>query len=332
MNARLLLLMLLAAGCSRTATEHGPVTFFAGYTMGVAYSVKLGPGSGGDGLDGDVAGMLARLDATLSTWKTNSEVCRFSAHRGTNWFPVSAGTARLAAMALEISAWTDGAFDVTVDPLVRLWGFGPGRTGDRPPSDAAIAAALRHVGCRGLRVWLDPPALRKDDPAISVDFSGIAKGFAVEAVAARLESLGVTNFLVAVGGELRSRGSWRVGIEKPDGDGSDVLRAFPLRDAAVSTSGDYRNFFARDGQRHAHAIDPRTGRPVTNNVASVTVIHPDGATADALATALAVMGAEAGMPFAVRNRLPCLFVLRSAGGLVERASPGFIAATREESR
>lgn len=331
-KARLLLLMLVAAGCSRTATERDRVTSCDGETMGVAYSVRLGPGSGKDGLDADIAGILARLDETLSTWKTNSEACRFSAHRGTNWFPVSVDTARLTAMALEISAWTDGAFDVTVDPLVRLWGFGPERTGDRIPAETEIEAARRHVGFRGLRVRSEPPSLRKDDPYLSVDFSGIAKGFAADAVADRLEARGVTNFLVAIGGELRSRGTWRIGIEKPDGDGRDVLRTFPLRDAAVSTAGDYRNYFERHGQRHGHGIDPRTGRPRTNAVASVTVIRPDATTADALATALAVMGPDAGMPFAIRHRLPCLFVLRGAGGLVERASPDFLAATRDDGR
>jgi thiamine biosynthesis lipoprotein len=305
---------------------------FAGMTMGTRYSVKFlqpSPAVAVGEVRRGVDGLLARLEQAMSTYRDDSDVCRFSAHRGTNWFAVPADMARVATEALRVSKLTNGAFDVTADPLVRLWGFGPQRRTGAAPSSKAIEAARQHVNWRKLEARLDPPALRKSDPDIAVDLSGIAKGYAVDAIAARLESLGIHDWLVGVAGELRARGNskagrpWRVGIEKPLDEDRAIERVIELKDCAVSTSGDYRNFFIADGQRYGHVIDPRSGRPAANHVASASVVATSSARADALATALMVLGPDAGHALAVREGLPCLFILRGEEGLSERMTPGF---------
>jgi len=305
---------------------------FAGRTMGTAYSVKfLQPPApvAVEQARQEVGALLDRLERAMSTYREDSEVCRFSAYRGGDWFTVSADTARVVAESLRVSKLTGGAFDVTVDPLVRLWGFGPRReTGETPP-EQAIAEARRKVDYRRLQTRLDPPALRKTSPDVSMDLSAIAKGCAVDAVAGCLEKLGVTNYLVAIGGELKARGHsqrggpWRAGIDKPLDDGRAIQRVIELKDGAVSTSGDYRNFFTDAGRRYSHVIDPRTGRPVTHSLASVTIVQESSARADALATGLMVLGPDAGYALAAKRGWACLFILRADTGFVEKATPAF---------
>lgn len=265
----------------------------------------------------------------MSTYREDSDICRFGAYRGSDWFAVSADTVSVVAEALRMSELTSGAFDVTVDPLVRLWGFGARReTGEAPP-EQAIAEARCKVDCRRLQARLDPPALRKTSPEISVDLSAIAKGYAADAVASLIEKLSVTNYLVAIGGELKARGHgqqgrpWRVGVDKPLDDGRALQRIIELKDSAISTSGDYRNFFTDAGRRYSHVIDPRTGRPVTHNLASVTIVCDTSARADALATALMVLGSDAGFELAAKHGWACLFILRTGSGFVEKATPAF---------
>lgn len=311
---------------------HADEASFGGMTMGTRYAVRFlqpSPALAVENVQRGVDALLKKLEAAMSTYRDDSDVCRFSAQRGTNWFAVSADTARAAVEALRVSKLTDGAFDVTVDPLVRLWGFGPQRRTGTVPSAEAVGAARRRVDWRKLDARLDPPALRKSDPDISVDLSGVAKGCAVDAVAAHLESLGIRDWLAGIAGELRARGNskagrpWRVGIEKPLDKGRAIARVIELQDCAVSTSGDYRNCFIADGRRYSHVIDPRSGRPVANDVASVGVADASSARADALATALMVLGPDAGYSLAVREGLPCLFIRRGGEGWSEKMTPAF---------
>ncbi|MBI5394020.1 MAG: FAD:protein FMN transferase, partial [Verrucomicrobia bacterium] len=193
----------------------------------------------------------------------------------------------------------------------------------------------RRVGWHKLEARLEPAALRKSAPDIAVDLSGIAKGYAVDAIAAHLESLGVREWLVSVAGELRARGNskhgrpWRVGIEKPLDEGRVIERVVELKDAAVSTSGDYRNVFIAGGRRYSHAMDPRSGSPVANDVASVSVVARSSMTADAIATALMVLGPDAGCALALREGWPCLFILRSGEGFKEKMTPAFEKLLRQ---
>jgi thiamine biosynthesis lipoprotein len=301
-------------------------------TMGTVYSVKFlqPPAPVGVGqARREVGAVLERLEQAMSTYREDSEVCRFSTHRGGDWFAVSADTARVVAESLRVSELTGGAFDVTVDPLVRLWGFGPRRETGEPPPEPAIAEARRKVDWRKLQARLHPPALRKTSPEISVDLSAIAKGYAADAIGAHLEKLGATNYLIAISGELKARGHgrqgllWRVGVDKPLDDGCAIQRFVELKDKAISTSGDYRNFFTDAGRRYSHVMDPRTGRPVTHNLASVTIVADTSARADALATGLMVLGPDTGYALAAKRGWPCLFILRTESGFTEKVTPAF---------
>ena len=238
------------------------------------------------------------------------------------------------AIAREISERSGGAFDVTVAPLVDAWGFGPpGRPAARP-ADSELAALRARVGYD--RLVVDPVArtIAKTVPETVVDLSAIAKGYAVERVSAALRELGLDRFLVEVGGEVKAVGTradgraWRVGIERPDVAARAVHGVVELVDEAVATSGDYRNFYEEDGRMYAHVIDPRTGLPVPFRGASVSVVHPDATAADAWATALTVLGPEAGFELARREDLAAVFVMRSAEGYQTRETPRFSGRLR----
>jgi thiamine biosynthesis lipoprotein len=228
--------------------------------------------------------------------------------------------------ALALASATRGAFDPSIAPLVDLWGFGPvPARGAGLPTDLEIAAARARVGWR--RLGLDAATGRLTQPGgVALDLSGIAKGYAVDRVAHLLEAAGIVSWLVEIGGELRGQGvkpddtPWWVAIEQVPG------LVVALHGLAVATSGDARRHFTQGGRIFGHTIDPRTGWPIADSLASVTVLHPRCMQADALATALAVLGPGAGMEHAARQGIAALFLLRDArGGLVERRSPAFEA-------
>lgn len=300
--------------------------------MGTSYSIQYPPAPNAPAPDivrRAAAALLERLEQQMSTYRTNSELSRFNASRGTNWFAVSPELAQVVEEAQRVSRLTGGAFDVTVDPLVRLWGFGPQRRTGEVPRANAIATARAQVDFRKLDSRREPAALRKSDPALAVDLSGIAKGFAVDALAAELEKLGVKNSLVSLGGEIKASGnnaadrSWHIGVEKPLQDGHAIARTVELRDMGFSTSGDYRNFFEARGRRFHHLIDPRTGWPADAGAAAVSVAHASNAAADALATALLVLGPEAGWELARREKLAVLFIICRGDQFREKMTPAF---------
>ena len=300
--------------------------------MGTTYSVKclaLPTTVPSRALQSSIDQLLEQIEQQMSTYRLDAELSRFNRHAGTNWFAVAASLAEVVAEAQHVSQITDGAFDVTVGPLVDLWGFGPQRHTGAIPDAAAITATRRNVGYQRLEARLSPPALRKSASAIRIDLSGIAKGYAVDAIARRLDTLGITNHLVAVGGELKGSGvdangrAWRVGIEQPDPTTLQIQAVVPLANRGVSTSGDYRNSFEANGRSYGHIIDPRTGRPPDHSLASVAVVHESSTRADALATALMVLGPERGYEFATRNGLACLFILRAGGEFVAKQTKAF---------
>ncbi len=321
------------AGCADdTARE---VLRLHGETMGTTWNVQVVEPP----LDLDPAALESRIrehldtvNAQMSTYEPRSELSRFNASSSRDWFPVSAGLARVVALALEISQLTGGAFDVTVGPLVNLWGFGPGALATELPSEFDVADALARVGYGQLAARVSAPALRKALSGIYVDLSAIAKGHGVDEIAGLLEVRGLTDYLVEIGGELRGRGTnangepWRIAIERPATQVREVFAVVPLRSSAMATSGDYRNFFEVDGRRYSHTIDPTTGRPVRHRLASVTVLDASCARADALATALLVLGPEQGLALAQRLRLAALLIVREDDGYRTIASPAFEAA------
>jgi thiamine biosynthesis lipoprotein len=318
-----------------TPVPDSPLIIFGGHTMGGDWLLTLRhlpPAQTREALQTACQAILDRLENEMSTYRPTSDLSRFDRMHDADWFEVPQDLANVVWTAQRLSDETNGAFDITVAPLVNLWGFGPEPTGLRIgqiPADDAIAAARQHVGYQRLHVRLAPPALRKDDPDVRIDLSAIAKGYAAGRIASALDAQGETDYLITVGGEVRAKGvsntgrPWRVGIEVPTPDTRRILRQIELRDAACSTSGDYRNFFDVGAERFSHAIDPHTGRPARSAPASVSVIHPDSAYADAMATALMVLGQDEGYELAKRLNLPALFVTRAAGEFHFRATPEF---------
>jgi thiamine biosynthesis lipoprotein len=327
------ILMFLAVACG-DSNERLPQQELAGLTMGTTYSVTLvapPPEIDIETLRGDVEAILLDVEQAMSTYLSDSDLTHFNMSRSIDWFGTSQMLCAAVAGAQSISEYTDGAFDVTVGPLVNLWGFGPDGSVAKPVDKKLIAAAIGTVGHARLRADCTIPALRKSLPELYVDLSAYAKGYAVDRIAEVLDNEGVANFLVEIGGELRLRGSnassekWAIAIENPSSEGRSIQSIVSLADTAVATSGDYRNFFEYNGERYSHTIDPRTGSPVSHNGASVTVLADIAATADALATALLVLGPDEGFEFAENEKIAALFLLRAGDEIEERMTTQFAA-------
>ncbi|HEY9035926.1 MAG TPA: FAD:protein FMN transferase [Pseudomonadales bacterium] len=272
-----------------------------------------------------IASTLHNVDAAMTTYRDDSELMLLNAAPSNAWLSVSMPLYQVLQTSREVYGITGGAFDPTVGPLVRLWGFGPDEAVAKP-DDEAIAAAKARIGFQYLEIDPERAYVRKLRD-IELDLSAVAKGYAVDAVAAELDSYGFTRYLVEVGGEVRVRGdsprgdAWRVAIEKPVLQQGEVQVALRLSGDAMATSGDYRNFRDFAGKRYSHEIDPVTGQPVQNKVVSVTVVAADCATADALATGLMAMGEEAAQALVLRDQLPVYMMLRNGDALDIWQSP-----------
>ena len=293
-----------------------------GSTMGTGYAVKVVPPSGSLPLEplGDrIADRLEELEDRFSTYRDSSEISRFNAHVGEEWFEISPDFRDVLIRGLAISELSDGAFDMTVGPLVELWGFGAGGATNTIPSQTEIETLLEATGFDAVEVRASPPAVRRTAAGLKLDLSAIAKGFAVDEICALLDRAGLTSYMVEVGGEVRSRGKradgddWMIGIENPlaSGAADDIQDVVYLRDAAIATSGDYRNYFEFEDERYSHTLDPRTGWPVSHGLASVSVIGRSTTDADALATALMVLGPDLGLELAKRSGIAAQLMVRS---------------------
>ncbi len=318
LQACLLLATLLLAACDRAPRL--PELELGGNALGTSFSVLLvAPGEhfSGEQLQARIIETLERIDVLASTWREDSELSRFNASRHSDWIDTSIEFCHAIESALEISRVTNGAFDITVGPLVNLWGFGPGGDVRQPPSDEALRAVMAEVGYEGLQTRCESPAVRKLSGDIYVDLSGWAKGYAVDQVAALLDRNELSNYLVEIGGELRVRGhnaerlKWAIAIETPSTTRRMPHSVLRLTDTGVATSGDYRNYFEHDGQLYSHTIDARSGRPVSHALAAVTVVNPSAAYADAMATALLVLGPGEGPQRAEELDIAAYFLIRN---------------------
>lgn len=312
--------------------------------MGTTWSVRLVAGASGpagaeiEELREALSADLARVNALLSTWDPESELSRFNRSVSLDPFPVSAETFEVFRWAQALSAETGGAFDVTVGPLVDAWGFGAQEDAQAVPDEGTIARLREKSGMHLLTLDPEGQWIQKAHPAVRGDVSAIAPGYAADRLAALLTDRGFADFLVDVGGELVARGrnengaTWRVAVERPGGTSArSIERVVPLTDAAIATSGDYRNYHEIDGVRVAHILDPRTGRPIAHRLASVTVIDRLAVRADALATALMVLGPDEGLALADRLDLAALLLVRRAdGGFDARTSRRFDSVGRAE--
>ncbi|MBC8401963.1 MAG: FAD:protein FMN transferase [Candidatus Marinimicrobia bacterium] len=299
-----LILLIILSGCSRNPSE----IVIIGRTMGTTYLVKLVVEKG---LTPDqviiktaIDSLLSEINHQMSSWDPSSEISVFNRLKTAQLFTVSQNFIRVVIHALEVSHLTAGAFDITVGPLIDLWGFGAGADVDHfdPPEPEEISVTLNRIGYR--KIGVHRSQLIKLDPTVSIDLSAIAKGYGVDVVSNWLQAEGFADFLVEIGGEIYCKGTnrsklpWQIGIDNPllaAIPGRDFTVIVDLSDQAMATSGDYRNYFEYDGQLFSHVVDPRTGYPVESAVASATVVAPTCMAADALATSLMVMGVKPGL-------------------------------------
>lgn len=299
--------------------------------MGSTYTVKYVRSrqvAAPDELQKVTEAILADLDKQLSTYRADSDIERFNALPAGSCQPMPPRVLELVRAGEALSRESDGALDLTIEPLLDLWGFGPKGRGERVPAPQEITEARQQVGHRHLRIEQD--RLCKD-VALQVDFNSIAAGYAVDLVTERLEELGVGSYLVEITGELKAQGRkpdgspWRIAIEAPRDDQRVAQEIIELDGQAVSTSGDYRNYFERDGVRYSHTLDPQTGAPIVHRLAAVTVINPSALRADGLSTVLMVMGPERGLLYAAERDIAAFFVVREGEGFVSRRTAAFDA-------
>ncbi|WP_417659753.1 FAD:protein FMN transferase [Pseudidiomarina sp.] len=302
----------------------------SGETMGTTYHIRYvtaNPNHSPERVKERVDGVLQQINSQMSTYDPNSELSVFNSRQTTEPVVVSRALETVVRRALEIGAETDGLLDVTVGPLVNLWGFGPLGRPETVPTEAELNAVRDQVGYQYLSV--ENHQLTKAVPDLYVDLSTIAKGYGVDRVALLLEQMEIKNYLVEIGGEMRMKGSkpgeqpWRIAIEQPVSLERAVQKVIEPGNNAVATSGDYRNYFEEDGVRYSHIIDPRSGYPIQHNLVSVTVITETCMDADAYATALTVMGPEQALDFANRKGLAVLLVTRENEEFKEYTSTAF---------
>jgi len=338
--ALLLVCATTAAACTG-ANVPGAIRI-GGPTMGSTWSVTIVPGPDGlaaagvDDLRRDVSAYLDRIDVLMSTWNADSELSHFNRSSSLEPFPVSGETFEVLEWASRVTRETGGAFDITVGPLVDAWGFG---TGDDvpPPTDDLVDRLRAHTGMDQLALDPEGPSVRKHHADVRGDVSALAPGYAADGIVGLLRERGFSDVLVDVGGELAASGHnedgrpWRVAVELPEGSGRDAVAVVELSDAGMATSGDYRNYREVNGERVAHIIDPRTGRPIGHRLASATVVDRLAVRADALATALMVLGPEDGLALAERLDVAALLVVRDEnGGFTTRASSRFEALRAQD--
>jgi thiamine biosynthesis lipoprotein len=290
--------------------------------MGTRYTVKIAMTPGDEAEDERIREIIGReLDLAsdlLSTWNPDSQISRFNRHRSTEPFPVAPETLGVLERAVRAGVLTQGAFDVTVGPLVEAWGFGPEGRRPGPPSPEELRDLRARVGFRLLRLDPEDRTVAKLRPDVACDLSALVPGWTADRILAALATIGHSDALVDLGGEVAVRGRradgerWRVAVESP---GSAIPPVLELENVAIATSGDYRKVYMdAQGRRRCHLIDPRTGEPVTHGLASVTVVHREASWADALATGLLVQGPGDGPALARREHLPARFVVRRVDG------------------
>lgn len=316
-----LALIALAFFVSCTKQNELETLALQGQTMGTTYHVTLMGQSNlldETQLKTDIDAVLVEVNNKMSTYQPDSELSQFNQNVSVNPVNLSDDTAKVVAKAIELGELTKGALDITVGPLVNLWGFGPDGRPNKVPSADKIKQIESHVGLDKLN--FEDGRLSKSDPKVYVDLSAIAKGFGVDQVADYLDSVGIHNYLVEIGGEMRLKGqklnsaNWRVAIEKPESFDRSVQQVIEPGNNALATSGDYRNYFEQDGVRFSHTIDPTTFKPINHKLVSVSVITSTCMEADGLATALNVMGPEKAFNFAKTHDLAVYLVVKSDTG------------------
>jgi FAD:protein FMN transferase len=320
-----LVLFVALSGCGNGDSMES----FGGPTMGSTYSIKYLRHAGLPApteVRVQVEKILAEVDQQMSTYRSDSDIERFNGLPSNRCQKMPASILKLVRVGERLSEQSEGSFDLTLEPLLNLWGFGPQARNEKVPSAQALAEVRQRVGYQHLRI--DGDQLCKD-AAVEVDFNSIAAGYAVDTIAAKLEAIGIHNYLAEATGELKAAGkkldgsSWRIALEEPRDDQQVAERIIAVDGYGVSTSGDYRNYFVQDGRRYSHTFDARAGAPVSHTLASVTVIHPSALMADGLSTLLLILGPERGWDYAEKHDIGAFFVIRADTGFVIRTNQAF---------
>jgi FAD:protein FMN transferase len=279
--------------------------------------------------------ILAEVDQQMSTYRSDSDIERFNGLPANSCQPMPAPVLQLVKVGEQLSEASEGSYDLTVEPLLNLWGFGPQSRDEKVPSAEALALARQRVGYAHLRIEGDQ--LCKDAP-VEVDFGSIGAGYAIDRIAAKLQEMGIDSFIADATGELKAVGKkldgtpWKIALEEPRDDQQVVERVIVLNGNGVSTSGDYRNYFMQDGRRYSHTFDALTGAPITHTLASVTVIHPSTLMADGLSSLLLILGPERGWDYAEKHDIGAFFVIRTDTGFVTRTSQAFDRLNAEKTK
>lgn len=330
-----ILFALILCGCDNPSPKAEQQTVLEGKTMGTFWRVSTPATTPEQAkiLTTKIQAMLDGDDQLLSTWKHDSALMRFNHATSLEPWPVSEGMADIVTIALRVGAKTEGAMDITVGPLVNLWGFGPNKQPVKTPTQADINAAKARTGLQHLKVinQAQQQYLQKDLPDLFVDLSTVGEGYAADHLARLMEHEGISRYLVSVGGALVSRGMngqgtpWRVAIQKPTDQENAVQAVVDINGHGISTSGSYRNYYELDGKRISHVIDPQTGRPIEHKLVSVTVIAPTALEADAWDTGLMVLGKEKAQAVVQREGLAVYMISREGDHFTTWMSPQFSA-------
>lgn len=315
-------LLFYLTACDKTETGPQPV-ILTGSIMGTTYTVKINGSVDQDtttAIHTELENKLQAINASMSTWLQDSELSRINQAAAEEWLPLSAPLFEVLLAAFQVNQQSIGYFDITVGPLVNLWGFGPENREPGIPDDDAITEAMASVGMDKLLLDTNNRTLNKTLQDTYIDLSGIAKGYGVDSLGQILkQKFNLHDYMVEIGGEITASGinpdgvPWQIGIEKPLVKSRDIDSVVSLENSALASSGEYRNFFEIDGKKYSHTIDPLTGRPVTHDLVAVTVIHSQCMLADAWATALLAAGPDLGMQLANMNKLAAQFTIREDG-------------------
>jgi thiamine biosynthesis lipoprotein len=333
------LFLYLAAGCAPPADPASEQVEFTGAIMGTTYHIKVAAAMTDPESTGTAKAIedaLKSVDQKMSTYKPDSEVSRLNASPAGVPVTLSDETFEVFEKGLQVNRESDGAFDITVGPLVNAWGFGPEGPAHSPGNDE-LATLLALVGPDKISLNSETRTVTKAADGVYCDPASVAEGYAVDQVAELLQARGYGDYMVEVGGEVRTAGKnasgapWKIAIEKPVDEGRVIQRVVGISGVSLSTSGNYRKFYIVDGRRVSHAINPKTGRPAEHSLASASVIHPNCALADAYSTAIMVLGEKDGLAFAEKLKLPVLLLIHGEhGDIIEQQTPEFGAYLLEE--
>ena len=326
------LIIFLIIGVSACQQTNYEILALNGLTMGTTYSVKINADNAfveKNQISDDIDEILSEINQSMSTYIKESELSNINFSTISDWQSISDDLFEVIDHAMNISLKTNGAFDITIAPLVNLWGFGPDKLQNKIPTDEIIELTKKNTGYKKISIDKSLKKISKLDPNLHIDLSGIAKGFAVDKIARYLDKHGFKNYLIEIGGELIGKGLnkdneiWQIGIENPDNNSDTIKRIVRLKDMAMATSGNYMNYFEKDGVRYSHTINPVTGKPIKHKLASVTVLDNSAMNADALATAFMVLGPEKALSLANNLKIAVYLIIKDGKSFEEKYNDYF---------